>query len=357
MARMKIIDRYIGQTVISATLTVLVVLLAIFSFFSLIDELEGLGRGSYGLTEVGLVVLLRLPGLAYDLFPIAALIGSLLGLGAMMERNEIPVIRCAGVAKSRVIWSVMKAGVVFVLLAVVIGELLFPPAERHARELRALAMNDQVLSSSEHGFWARDGNSYINIREILPGDQFRDINILEFDRANRLRTATRAQAAYYRNGRWELRDIGQTLFEDGKVSSRSLARATWDSLLDPDLIGMVSINPDTLSVPDLVRYVHFVESNGQNAQRWRHALWVKIGYPLATAVMVYLAIPLVLSGSRTASTGRRILLGALIGLAFHVLNEASGHLGVVLGAPAIASALGPTLVLLALGAFMNYRTP
>ena len=120
---------------------------------------------------------------------------------------------------------------------------------------------------------------------------------------------------------------------------------------------MVAINPDTLSLLALTRYVDFARRNGQNAQRWEHALWVKMGYPLATAVMVFLAIPLVLRSSRTVTTGRRILIGALIGLSFHILNQASNHLGLVFGITAAISALGPTVLLFLLGAFMNYRTP
>ena len=91
---MKTVDRYIGHNVIASTLTVLIVLLAIFSFFAFIEELEDVGRGSYTLLGAALVVGLGLPGLAYDLFPIAALLGALLGLGSMMERildESLPV--------------------------------------------------------------------------------------------------------------------------------------------------------------------------------------------------------------------------------------------------------------------------
>ncbi|MGR8919420.1 MAG: LPS export ABC transporter permease LptG [Gammaproteobacteria bacterium] len=357
MPHMRIVDRYIGRNVIAATSTVLLVLLAIFAFFAFIDELEEIGRGSYTLGGAAVVVLLGLPGLAYELFPVAALIGALLGLGGMMERNEIAVVRAAGVSKLRVVWSVMKTGLVFVTAAVLVGELVFPTAEQKAREIRTLAISDRTASTTEHGFWARDGASYINIREILPGEEFRDIDILEFDDEQRLTTATRAAVARYRDGAWELNGIAQTHFgADGPVA-RQVERASWDSVLDPDLIGMIAINPETLSLAALSRYVRFARENGQNAQRWEHALWVKLGYPLATAVMVFLAIPLVLrGGGRSSTTGRRIMIGALIGLGFHVLNQTSGHLGVVFGVPAAASALGPTLALLVLGLALSYRT-
>ncbi len=353
---MKIIDRHIAHAVISATLTVLFVLLVIFSFFNFIDELEEIGRGSYGLLQASMVVSLRAPGLAYELFPIAALIGSLLGLGSMVENSEISVVRCAGVSKIRIIWSVMKAGLFFVVIAVVVGELLLPPAERYAREYRSLAINDRISQRSENGYWARDGNSYINIREVLPNDRFAEIDIYEFDADNRLRTATRAESAHYEGGHWELRDIRQTFFQDGPVESRHSEKASWDSLLDPGLINMVAINPDALSLVDLARYVNFIRSSGQSAQRYEHALWVKMGYPIATAVMVFLAIPLVLRASRSISMGRRIMIGALIGLVFHIMNQASGHLGVVFSTPAVVSALGPTLALFSIGIILNFRT-
>jgi lipopolysaccharide export system permease protein len=353
---MKIVDRYIGHNLITSTLTVLLVLLAIFTFFAFIEELEDIGRGSYTLGKAALVVGLSLPGLAYELFPIAALLGVLLGLGAMSERNEIAVVRCAGVSRTRVIWAVMKTGFVFVVVAVFIGEMIFPFTERKAQDMRALAIADKVATTGEHGFWARDRESYINIREILPGEEFRDINILEFDDDNRLRISTRAESAHYIDGRWELRQIRQTEFDGDQMQARHIARASWDSMLDPDLIEMVAINPDTLSLLALSRYVEFARLNGQNAQRWEHALWIKLGYPLSAGVMVFLAIPLVLrAASRSVTTGRRILIGTLIGLGFHVLNQASAHVGVVFGLAPWASALGPTALLFVLGVAMNLR--
>ncbi len=352
---MKILDRYIRRNVIATTMTVLVVLLAIFSFFSFLDELEDLGHGNYGLPQVVMVVLLRLPGLAYQLFPIAALLGALIGLGGMMERNEIAVIRCAGVARQRLVWSVMKAGLVVVALAVFVGEFVFPPAEMLARELRALSASDRSASSSRHGFWARDGNSYINIREILPGEHFRDIRILEFDDGNHLLRSTRAESAQVRDGKWQLAKLHQTEFGGLVPIARELEVASWDSLLDPDLIGLVAINPNTLSSLELFRYVRFVQSNGQNAEHWKHALWVKLGYPLAATVMVFLAIPLVLGASGAVGAGRRILIGALIGLGFHVMNETSRHLGLVVGMPPALSALGPTILLFSIAMLLSRR--
>ena len=156
---MRILDNYIARHIISSSATVLLVLLAIFTFFLLIDEFDQVGRGSYGVPQAFFYTVLRLPGLIYELFPMAALIGSLLGLGTLMRNGEITVIRAAGVSKVRVVKAVMKAGLVLVVSAMIFGEFVAPAAEGYAREYRSMAINDRITLQSGNGFWARDGNS------------------------------------------------------------------------------------------------------------------------------------------------------------------------------------------------------
>ena len=353
---MRTIDRYIASNVIASTMTVLVALLAIFTFFALIDELEEVGRGSYGIVQAFVYVFMSAPSLAYELFPMAALIGSLLGLGSMMRNGEITVIRCSGVSKLQIVMSVMKAGALFVVIAVLVGELIAPPAEAYARQYRSMAINDRIALKTQNGFWARDANSYINIREILPGDQIKDIYIYEFDGQNELRTSTHAKQARYVEGQWILEGISQTIISNTGIEKSVVDRAAWDSLLRPDLIAMVAIQPDSLSVWTLMKYIRFLNNNGQTAERYEHALWVKVTYPFASAVMVFLAIPMVLRADRSTTIGQRVLIGGLIGLGFHLINQAAGHLGIVYDIAPALSAGGPALLMSMIGIVLLART-
>ncbi|MEM7542758.1 MAG: LPS export ABC transporter permease LptG [Pseudomonadota bacterium] len=351
---MRLIDQYFSRTVISSTATVLFVLLGVFSFFEFIDELEQVGNGEYRLTHVFVAVLFNLPSLAYELFPIGALIGSLLALAQLAQSNEIAVVRCAGVPKLRVIWSVMRAGFVLVVLALVIGEVLVPPAERFVRQYKSDLLASQRTGA---GYWTRDGENYINVGEILPNDRLRDVLIYEFDDEQRLRAITKARTAVFDNSEWTLEGIEQSSFNNGDILATALPAAKWNSPLKPDLISLVAQAPEALSIFELVKYVGFLEGNGQSSARYRHALWVKIAYPLAAAVMVFLAIPMVMGqSSRTTSSGRQILVGGIIGLTFHVANQAAGHVGMVFAIPPAASALAPAIVLLAVGAVLNWRS-
>ena len=354
---MKILDRYIGWNIISATVTVLVVLVAIFTFFAFIDQLEDVGRGTYGFAKVIVFVLFSVPSLGYELFPMAALIGSLIGFGTMMRNGELSVIRCVGVPKGRVVYAVVKAGLILLAIAMLNGEFIAPPAERFARDYRSVAINDRVTFKSENGFWARDGNSYINIREILPGDQLRDVYIYEFDRENRLRQSTYAEFARYAGSEWVLQNISQTVLDDNGLQKRTLPEAAWDSILKPDLLQMVTINPDSLPIWSLFKYSRFLRNNGQSAQRYLHVMWLKLTYPLASVVMVVLAVPMVLRANRNVTVGQRVLVGALIGLGFHLLNQAAGHLGVVYEIPPFLSATGPALLMSVVAMYLLARTP
>ena len=150
--------------------------------------------------------------------------------------------------------------------------------------------------------------------------------------------------------------ISQTILSESGVEKLLVDRAAWDSLLRPDLIAMVAIQPDTLSVWTLVKYIRFLHNNGQTAERYEHALWVKLTYPFASAVMVFLAIPMVLRADRSTTIGQRVLIGGLIGLGFHLINQASGHLGIVYDIPPALSAGGPALVMSVVGIVLLIRT-
>jgi lipopolysaccharide export system permease protein len=352
---MRLLDRYIGRTVAGGTFLVTLALIAIFSFFQFLDELDSVGRGRYGVVQAIEYVLLSVPSLVYEMLPMAALIGSLIGLGALTSNSEITVMRAAGVSLARIIFAVLKAAAVIVVIAVLIGEFVAPPSEALASHRRSVAIADQIALKTRHGFWARDSQSYINIRRILPGDRVEEIYIYEFDEDDRLTASTFAQKAFYRDGQWILEDIEQTFFSTDGLTRQHLERAHWHSLLRPELLSLVVIEPNNLSVWDLASTIRYLRSNDQNSLRYEQAFWVKVFYPLAAGVMVFLAIPLVLRAERSVSMGKRIVLGALIGLAFHILNQAGTHIGAVYNLAPIISVSFPTALTFFIALYLTFH--
>ena len=349
---MRIIQRYVTASLVGTTVLALAVLVALFSFFSLIDQLEETGKGSYGVTQAVSYVLLTMPRLAYELFPIAAMVGSMSALGMMANHSELTVIRTSGVSKSLLSVVLIRSGLLLVGIALVIGELVAPFTEEKAQHMRSIALSEQIALKTKYGFWARDGNSYINIRKILPGQNVEEIYIYEFDDNDELRSSIYAKSGEYEDGQWLLNNISQSILSNERVIQKKFDRANWDSLLEPEMVNMLIVNPEYLTIWGLVDYIDFLEQNSQDAQRYKQALWAKLVRPISILAMIILAVPLVRNTSRSIAVGQRVFLGALIGIVFHLFNQVCGHLGVVYGVPASVSVSVPTLLLAVITLFL-----
>ncbi len=352
---MKILDRYIANHVIWGSMLALFVLVGLFSFISFVDDLGTVGRGDYTVGNAVEYMLLTLPRRAFFLFPLAALVGTLVGLGVLASNLELSVMRASGTSSMRIGLAVMKAGLLLAILAMLVGELLAPFAERLAQQRRSVAVSDQLALNSNYGFWVRDGKSFINIRKVLPGNQMGDVYIYEFDGDYRLRVATYAREAQFEQGDWYLRGIQQSEVLEERVVRRTMNQAVWKSLFQPDLVNVVAVKPESLSAVGLTRYISYLRDNGLSSARYELAFWNKVAYPLATLVMIFLALPMVLGRLRSVGVGQRIVVGSLIGIAFHVINEVSGDLGLVYGLSPFLSALLPTLVFFVVGVVMMRR--
>jgi lipopolysaccharide export system permease protein len=342
---MPVFRRYFARLLLVTTLMALAVLVAVFAFFSLIDQLEDAGKGDYGVLQALIYVLLTTPRLASELFPIAAMIGSMATLGILAHGSELAVIRTSGVSREGLGWVMVQASVPLLVLAILVGELVAPFAEEKAQNLRSIAMTQQITLKSKYGFWARDGNSFINIRKILPGRRVEQIYIYEFDNESRLRTSTFARQARYADDGWLLEGIRQTSIDGDVVTQRNLKRAAWDSLLDPEMLNLVIIEPQYLTVVGLTRYIGYLKDNAQDSRLYEQALWVKLVRPFSILAMVVLAVPIVRAHTRTAPVGQRVFQGTLVGVVFHIMNQASGNLGMVYGFAPALGVVAPTAAL------------
>jgi Lipopolysaccharide export system permease LptF/LptG len=98
---MKILDRYLAVSILTSTLLVLGVLLALFSFLQFVEALGDVGKQNYQLADAIRYVLLSVPRQAFEVFPMAALLGTTLGLSALAADAELVAIRAAGVSVLR----------------------------------------------------------------------------------------------------------------------------------------------------------------------------------------------------------------------------------------------------------------
>lgn len=351
----KILDRYVAASVVLATVIALFILVSLDGFFAFIAEIDEIGNKQYDLSAAIVYVLLTLPRRAYEMFPMAMLLGSLVGLGSLSSNSELVVMRAVGISLARIVGSVLVTGAAIMVVMVLIGEVVAPASEKYAQSQREIARSNRITLQGSQGFWARDGQSFINIRTILGRTKLENIFIYEFDDHHQLKIATHAQSATFDGERWLLKDIKQSYISENGVFINHDANAAWDSLLDPSLLNVVVVKPENLSTLDLARYVYYMRENNLDANRYELAFWVRIAAPLSSLVMLLLSVPFVFGPLRSVGAGQRILVGVLIGVGFTLFNRMLNHMGQVYSFSPFWSAMLPTLLFLSIGVWSTRR--
>ena len=350
---MRLLDAYIARHVVVGTLLALVVLLSLTAVATFVDELDSVGRGRYGVAGTIEFVLLSLPRYAFVQFPLAAVIGALIGLGTLAVSSELSVVRAAGVSAVRIAGAALKGAAALVVVAILFGEVVAPWCERLAQAGREAAF--EGAPGGEGGAWIRDGRRFVNMVRVQPGDRVEDMYIYEIDPEGALRALTHAERARYRDSAWVLESVRRSEVSAAGVVTRSIPETVWETRFGPDLVKLASARREGLSGLALARYIDHLRDNRLDTAAYELALWRKVVYPFATGVMIVLAVPLVLGRLGGAGIGQRILAGCLIAVTFHIVNEASGKLGIVYGLSPPVSAFAPTLAFLAAGVWLLRR--
>lgn len=344
---MKILARYLASETLVSSLFVFTALMTLYAFFDLLNELGSLGQNSYGLLNILVFVALSVPGHVYELLPVAALIGTLFALSRLVANSEFTIMLVSGMSIPRLAGILMMVGLLFSILTFVFGELIAPASERRAQQAKLTATNSVVAQAFRSGLWVRDGQSFINIREVTPQSVLHDVNIYAFDDAFRLQTISHArQGDYLRNNNWRLQGITETRFGGAGIIVSQTPERLWRSVLTPGIMSVLLGAPEKMSASNLWPYIQHLRKNKQKTQRYEIALWSKLFYPLATPVMMLLALPFAYHRPRSGAVGTRVFAGIMMGLGYHLLNRLFAHLGLLNDWPPLLSALLPTLVFL-----------
>jgi lipopolysaccharide export system permease protein len=350
------LDRYVAETLLATTLLAWSVIVVLNALFGFLGDLGDIGRGDYGLREAALCALLHMPGGAWQTFPMAVLIGCLMGLGSLATQWELTAFRLAGCSTLRLLRAALQAGAVMLAAALVLGELLAPPASQLAVRLRASALYADVSVQSGAGFWVRDGQRLIRVGNSAADGSLANLSLFDLDDdAPRLRRATAVATARFGDGKWLLEDVRESIFADRSIDVSVSEQGTLERLVPPELAQLLSRDTQTLNLAELQQYIAYLTENGADAAAVRLNYWQRLTAPLAVLAMLVLSVSLVLGPLGRQSVGKRVLIGVLIGLAFKLFNDINAYAGLVFGVPPWINALLPSVLVSAAGLLMLRR--
>ncbi|WP_047248475.1 LPS export ABC transporter permease LptG [Chromobacterium subtsugae] len=348
---MKLIHRYIVSTLTQSTLFTLLALLGLYGFFDLLGEVPNLGSGNYTAGVMAGYVALLMPGHAYELMPLAVLIGGMVAMTQLASSSEYTVIRTSGVTLRQIAATLLKFGLGFAVLTILLGEFLSPWAMQEAERMKLSATHSMVAQEFRSGIWVKDSQNFINVHEMLPDNTLLGVRIYTYDQNFKLvRTRLAEKGTFLKNERsWQLENVKETEIARDHTASSTYPLLKWKSIVEPEILSVLLVVPEQMSALNLLTYIEHLKKNKQQTQRYEIALWSKLFYPLACISMALVALAFTPQQRRHGQLGIKLFAGICLGVSFHFVNRLFGHLGLLYDWNAILSATLPTLSFLLAG--------
>ncbi|HLM52121.1 MAG TPA: LPS export ABC transporter permease LptG [Pseudoxanthomonas sp.] len=320
-------DLYVGRVVVVTVLLVWSVLVGLDVVNALANEINDLDKGGYSFGHALAYVAYTIPRRAYTMFPTAAVIGALMGLGQLAGASELIALRALGLSRRRLSISVAITLALLTGLMVVAMETIGSRGQVEADRVRIAAITNNLAVAKYSGLWAREGNTFLNAQS---GDervqngrrwlQLRDVRLYELDRDGRLASIAHAAVAEHSDNSWVLKNVLRTTFHERSVTQERVPGMRWDSELDPAALADTIAKPRYMTLGDLSRSIDYRQRNGLDAREYEEIFWGRWFYPLNVLALCLAAIPFAFGSLRSGGLGRRLFLGIVFALGFWLLQ-------------------------------------
>ena len=345
---MKILTRHIFWRLFCFCFGSLLALASLFLFFDFIQELSGRSAIKSNLNFIMATVFLKVPDRLYELLPLAVLIGALVTFSSLSQASEYAVIRASGGSARSFLFILGLNGMVFAVLAFLIGEFMAPEANRIARDLKLSQSENKIaLKSFRSGYWIKDGNSFVNIRSVDSPSLLNNISIVFVDGGSRVVSRISAGSAVYKvDSGWILKNVTEYIFSSDRIVTKRKDELLWETDLVPETLKLLGVSRNQMSFYQLIANVGYLKEIGQNYSAVESILWSKVAHPLTVAALALLGFVAAEMQSRSRSLGVVLFLGVISGVGIYFLNKFMFSLGSISGWPPQVYALLPVFVIL-----------
>ncbi len=339
------IDRYLSRTVLMGVAVALLALVGIAFLLTVLSQLHNVGSGSFSARTAFMYAALTMPQTAYDMLPVATLIGAVFALGSLAAHGELVMLRASGASLLRLVRALSWAGVLLAIAAVLLGEFVAPPAKRAAETLRVQKLYSQINVASPGGVWLRAGQDIVHVLKVNTPTHLTDVDILTLGPAATLTEVRHAAAANYAAGHWTLHRVRGVRFGASRIIPIRALRQPWPNFVPPTTFRTLVVSPDNLSWRGLLDYLDYLRANHMATARYEIAFWHKMSVPVAVWWMVLLALPFAMGGMRSTGAGQRLALGVVIGLVYYLVDQTMLEAGQAFHMVPLVAAWAPTLLL------------
>lgn len=350
-----LLARYVVITVIKFILLASLIIAGVDFFIILLGEFQNIGTGDYGLLSAFLYALYTLPGHFYSLFPMVALIGNLVGLGVLGSNSELLIMRAAGMSVWQIAQYTIAATLLVLVVMILIGEGVAPVLQAQANQNKLIAESGGQTTKTAQGLWFKKQHSFIHVGRVTVNKQMHQVTIYRFNKHLALQAIIYAQSATPHQQHWQLHNVKETVFHSKGTTVKHFDHQPWQVNLSTRLVSNSAQQVNDMSLWHLYQYIRTSQKDGLAVVKPRLNLYQRLLKPVATLVMVLLAIPFIFGPLRTVTMGVRILTGCVLGFTFYLLNQFFGPFSLIYQVPPLLGASVPTAAFFVLALILLSR--
>ncbi|UCD71827.1 MAG: LPS export ABC transporter permease LptG [Syntrophobacterales bacterium] len=342
---MKILQRYICWEFIKILLLSMSAFILIYLVIDLFSQMNSFLRHKAPPNLVLLYFLYQIPGIGSQIFPIAILMATLLGLGILSRNNEITAMKANGISLYRITLPLLLLGILASGLCFIGNEFIVPFSKRQSDNilLREIYKKPRKTFIRNYKVWYRSRNAIYNFQVFNPkNDTLEGITLFEFDDNFKLQRRIDAKKALWQDDAWHFYDVTIRDFREGEaVQTGRFEERVIPIPETPDVFKEEQKDTEEMGYYDLRRYIRKIEMGGYDATRYIVDLYAKLSYPFACAIMVFLGIPFSTKTARSGGVALSFVMSIVIGFLYWIIFNLSlslGHSGVL---PPQVSAFAP----------------
>ncbi len=346
-------DRYVQAAAFRAYMLVIAALTALFSLLEFVEQLSNVGQGTYRVTDALIYVILIAPARVLQVTPVSMLLGSLWALGSLARDSELVALQSLGVSAKRIIGSVIMLVVPIIIVLFLIAQFVIPPAQLLAQATHAAAVTE---STPENSFWARGDHEYLNVGEFTGTTVAAQVDIYSFHADGSVDSFIHADRADIQpDDVWRLTGVAVKRGVTSGLETEHLDTLLWKSFVPGREVKVLMLPIESMPPVALYRYIQELKQRNQPAIRYEQEFWRKIGLPFSMIAMIIAAAPFVFGSPRHQGMGRQIMIGAIFGIVFSLVQQIAGHLDLLLDLNPAMTALAPSLLLIGLAFYLLRR--
>lgn len=353
------LSSYLRRMLLAQTLGLLLALAALMQILDLLDATTDILRRHLGLRGVLHYAVLRMPAELMLALPLATLLGALFTFFTLAKRRELVAIRAVGVNLRMVIVAMLPVPILLAIAQFWVADQLVPKTETAMVawwNSTAPPPGNDDDDADRNTLWAHTGDGLAAFDQIsADGTHITGLHLYRRDADGQFALRLEASRADWIEHAWQLTDPNRMQLTDDAVLRAPPDDNLWKTNLRPDDLLRIDSPQPQLSSTVLIGVLAGARVGARPESYYHTALYRRFTAPLASLVMLLLALPATRAAGRGGEGGGLLLMSLGLGLLFVLVDGLLAALGDGGRMPALAASIAAPLAFAALGLTILHR--